>query len=205
MLVKDEKMKVLVDLDFLSYIHEKYPARWRKALTVFNRIYAPADCLQLGSYGQENRLRVMRLPVLVAEQPEGDQVEVVSYQEKEYLVCDKKKAENGHITMKLVRKPEPGSILVNADLLPAADLKKRLEQLEKGHGLYVLGEQGSAYKSFLPRAVVLDEYVRKQLYLLPEAWGFFSGFDGYVGNAALEEDVTEKICKAFGVKKCLTE
>lgn len=199
------KMKVLVDLDFLPYIHEKYPARWRKALTVFNRIYAPADCLQLGSYGQENRLRVMRLPVLVAEQPEGDQVEVVSYQEKEYLVCDRKKAENGHITMKLVRKPEPGSILVNADLLPTADQKKRLEQLEKGHGLYILGEQGSAYKSFLPRAVVLDEYVRKQLYLLPEAWEFFSGFAGYVGNAALEEDVTEKICKAFGVKKCLTE
>lgn len=199
------KMKVLVDLDFLPYIHEKHPARWRKALTVFNRIYTPADCLQLESYGQENRLRVMRLPVLVAEQPEGNQVEVVSYQEKEYLVCDKKKAENGHITMKLVRKPEPGSILVNADLLPAADQKKRLEQLEKGHGLYVLGEQSSAYKSFLPRAVVLDEYVRKQLYLLPEAWGFFSGFAGYVGNAALEEDVTEKICKAFGVKKCLTE
>ncbi|MGO4946876.1 CDP-glycerol glycerophosphotransferase family protein [Blautia sp. Sow4_E7] len=199
------KMKVLVDLDFLPYIHEKYPARWRKALTVFNRIYAPADCQQLGSYGQENRLRVMRLPVLVAEQPEEGQVEVVSYQEKEYLVCDKKKAENGHISMKLVRKPEQGSVLVNADLLPNAEQKKRLEQLDKGHKIYVLGEQSSAYKNFLPSAVVLDEYVRKQLYLLPEAWEFFSGFEGYVGNAALEEDVTEKICRAFGVKKCLTE
>ena len=52
---------------------------------------------------------------------------------------------------------------------------------------------------------MLDEYVRKQLYLLPEAWEFFSGFEGYVGNPALEYDVTEKICKAFGVKKCLTE
>ena len=45
-------MKVLVDLDFLPYIHEKYPARWRKALTVFDRIYAPADCQQLGDYGK---------------------------------------------------------------------------------------------------------------------------------------------------------
>ena len=199
------KNKVLVDLDFLPYIHEKYPARWRKALTVFNRIYAPADHQQLGSYGQENRLRVMRLPVLVAEKPEENQVEQVSYQEKEYLVCDKKKEADGHILMKLVRKPEPGSMLVNGDLMPTAEQKKLLEQLDKDHRLYVLGEQGAAYKSFLSRAVVLDEYVRKQLYLLPEAWEFFSGFEGYVGNPALEYDVTEKICKAFGVKKFLTE
>lgn len=199
------KKKVLVDLDFLPYVHEKYLARWRKALTVFNRIYAPADCQQLGIYGLENRLRVMRLPVLPAEKPEENQVELVSYQKKEYLVCNKKKEADGHIFMKLVRKPEPGSMLVNGDLMPTAEQKKLLEQLDKDHRLYVLGEQGAAYKSFLSRAVVLDEYVRKQLYLLPEAWEFFSGFEGYVGNPALEYDVTEKICKAFGVKKCLTE
>ena len=195
------KMKVLVDLDFLPYVHEKYPTRWRKALTVFNRIYAPAHCQLLGSYGQENRLRVMRLPVLRAEKPEDDQVELVSYKEKEYLVCDKKKASDGHLFMKLVRKPEAGSILVNADLLPTEEQKKVLKQLAGEHRISVLGEQSSAYTSFLLEAVVLDEYVRKQLYLLPEAWTFFCSFEGYVGNPALEYDAAEKICKTFGVKK----
>lgn len=199
------KLKVLVDLDFLPYIHEKYPARWRRALMAFDRIYAPADCMQMGNYGQENRLRVMRLPVFVSEKPKAGQVETVSYNGEEYLVCEKWKQQGERISMKLVQKPAPGSILVNGDLPPTDEQKKALEQLAGDHRLYVLGTQSSAYKSFLPEAVVLDEYVRKQLYLHPAAWEFFGAFDGYVGNQGLEYDATEKICKSFGVKKCLTE
>ena len=117
----------------------------------------------------------MRLPVLVAEQPEGDQVEVVSYQEKEYLVCDKKKAENGHISMKLVQKAGSGKYSGKCVSLAASRRPEKSDwsSWRKGTGLYVLGGQSSAYKSFLPRAVVLDAYVRKQLYLLPEAVGIF--------------------------------
>ena len=199
------KKKVLVDLDFLPYVHEKHPARWRRALTVFDRIYAPAHCQQLGSYGQENRLRMMRLPVFAADKPEAGQVETVSYNGEDYLVCEKWKLQGARVSMKLVQKPVPGSILVNGDLPPTEEQKKVLEQLEREHRLYILGVQSSAYKTIFPQAVILDEYVRGQLYLLPAAWEFFGAFDGYAGNPALEYDVTEKICKAFGVKKCLTE
>ena len=131
------KMKVLVDLDFLPYIHEKYPARWRKALTVFDRIYAPADCQQLGDYGKENRLRIMRLPVLAAARPEENQVETVSYNGETYLVCGKWNLQGERISMKLVQKPVPGSILVNGELAPTAEQKKALEQLSKEHRIYV--------------------------------------------------------------------
>ena len=47
--------------------------------------------------------------------------------------------------------------------------------------------------------------MKKELYLQPAAWEFFGAFEGYVGNPVLEYDATEKICKVFGVKKCLTE
>ena len=70
-------MKVLVDLDF-CLTSMKISGKMRKALTVFDRIYAPADCQQLGDYGKENRLRIMRLPVLAAARPEENQVETVS-------------------------------------------------------------------------------------------------------------------------------
>ena len=69
--------------------------------------------------------------------------------------------------------------------------------------MYVLGTQSAAYKTILPDAVVLDEYVQKELYLYPAAWEFFGAFSGYVGNPGLEDDVIEKLCKAFGVKKYL--
>ena len=190
------KMKVLVDLDFLPYIHEKYTARWRRALTVFQRIYAPADCLQLGSYGQENRLRVMRLPVLLAAKPEAQDVEQVSYNVKEYLACHRQAQRGEHVSMKLVRLPEPGSILVNADLPPSPERKERLKKLSEKHMVYLLGTESAAYTGFLPEAIVLDEYVRRELYLLPEAWKFFEAFESYEGNQAQEYDVTGKIYKA---------
>jgi len=195
------KMKVLVDLDFLPYIHEKYPARWRKALTVFDRIYAPADCQQLGDYGKENRLRIMRLPVLAAARPEENQAETVSYNGETYLVCGKWNLQGERISMKLVQKPVPGSILVNGELAPTAEQKKALEQLSKEHRIYVLGAQSAAYKSLLPEAVILDGYVKKELYLQSAAWEFFGAFEGYVGNQALEYDALERICKTFGVKE----
>ena len=76
------------------------------------------------------------------------------------------------ISMKLVQKPVPGSILVNGELAPTAEQKKALELLSKEHRIYVLGAQSAAYKSLLPEAVLLDGYVKKELYLQPAAWEF---------------------------------
>ena len=61
--------------------------------------------------------------------------------------------------------------------------------------------QSAAYKSLLPEAVILDGYVKKELYLQPAAWEFFGAFESYVGNKALEYDALERICKTFGVKE----
>lgn len=192
------KTKVLADLDFLPYIKEKYPARWRRALTVFDRIYAPAGCLQLGSYGTENRLRTMRLPVLPAEKE--TETERVFYNRNTYLVCEKWKMKNGRTSLRLVQLPEEGSILVNGDLPFSQEQKEKLMALSKDHRLYILGAESKACHSALPDAIVLDEYVRNGLSLHPAAWEFFSAFSGYVGNQALEYDVTGKICRAFGVQ-----
>lgn len=192
------KTKVLADLDFLPYIREKYPARWRRALTVFDRIYAPSGCLQLGSYGAENRLRTMRLPVLPAEKEA--ETEKVSHNGNTYLVCEKWEMENGRTSMQLVQLPEEGSILVNGDLPFSQGQKEKLMALAKEHRLYILGAESAAYHNAFPDAVVLDEYVRSGLPLHPAAWEFFTAFSGYVGNQALEYDVTGKICKAFGVQ-----
>ena len=191
-------VKVLVDLDFLPYIREKHPTKWNRAVTVFHRIYAPADCLLLGNYGLENRLRVKRLPVLPADPPEGE-VETVSYNGLTYLICDKWNVRGDRTAMKLVEKPVSGSFLVNGDEPPSKEREEMLKQLEKNHKLYILGAQSRAYGNFLKDGVILDEYVRKELYLLPTAWEFFGAFDGYVGTSDLEEDVTGKICKAFHV------
>ena len=60
-----------------------------------------------------------------------------------------------------------------------------------------LGAQSAAYKSLLPEAVILDGYVKKELYLQPAAWEFFGAFESYVGNKALEYDALERICKTF--------
>ena len=192
------KTKVLADLDFLPYIKEKYPARWRRALTVFDRIYAPAGCLQLGSYGTENRLRTMRLPVLPAEKE--TETERVFYNGNTYLVCEKWEMKNGRTSLRLVQLPEEGSILVNGDLPFSQGQKEKLMALSKDHRLYILGAESKACHSALPDAIVLDEYVRNGLPLHPAAWEFFSAFSGYVGNQALEYDGTGKICRAFGVQ-----
>ena len=98
--------------------------------------------------------------------------------------------------MKLVRLPEPGSILVNADLPPSPERKERLKKLSEKHMVYLLGTESAAYTGFVPEAIVLDEYVRRELYLLPEAWKFFEAFESYEGNQAQEYDVTGKIYKA---------
>ena len=49
--------------------------------------------------------------------------------------------------------------------------------------------------------MILDGYVKKELYLQSAAWEFFGAFEGYVGNQALEYDALERICKTFGVKE----
>ena len=143
----------------------------------------------------------MRLPVLAAARPEENQVETVSYNGETYLVGGKWNLQGERISMKLVQKPVTGSILVNGELAPTAEQKKALEQLSKEHRIYVLGAQSAAYKSLLPEAVILDGYVKKELYLQPAAWEFFGAFESYVGNKALEYDALERICKTFGVKE----
>ena len=85
--------------------------------------------------------------------------------------------------------------------LPGEGSIGELEQLSKEHRIYVLGAQSAAYKSLLPEAVILDGYVKKELYLQPAAWEFFGAFESYVGNKALEYDALERICKTFGVKE----
>lgn len=63
------------------------------------------------------------------------------------------------------------------------------------------GHRAPPIKAFLPEAVILDGYVKKELYLQPAAWEFFGAFESYVGNQALEYDALERICKTFGVKE----
>lgn len=195
------KKKILVDLDFLPYIREKNPAAWRMGATVFDRIYAPVGCADLGDYGMENRLRIMRLPVTGAEKP-VDEPETVLYQEKTYLICDKWKTAEGRTGIKLVLLPEKGSILVNADLLPDEGRKEAIRVLGEKHGIYLIGANAKSYAAFLSEAVVLDEFVRQGLYLLPAAWNFFGMFEGYEGDDRLEADVMKEICRKYGVK-CL--
>ena len=65
-------------------------------------------------------------PVLAAARPEENQVETVSYNGETYLVCGKWNLQGERISMKLVQKPVPGSILVNGELAPTAEQKKAL-------------------------------------------------------------------------------
>ena len=114
----------------------------------------------------------MRLPVLAAARPEENQVETVSYNGETYLVCGKWNLQGERISMKRVQKPVPGSILVNGELAPTAERKKLWSSCRRSTGFYVLGAQSAAYKSLLPEAVILDGYVKKELYLQPAAWEF---------------------------------
>ena len=143
----------------------------------------------------------MRLPVFAAASTEENQVDTDSYDGWTYLECGEWDLEGERISMKMVQKPVPGSILVNDELAPTAEQKKAMEQLSKEHRIYVLGAQSAAYKSLSPEAVILDGYVKKELYLQPAAWEFFGAFESYVGNKALEYDALERICKTFGVKE----
>ena len=70
------------------------------------------------------------------------------------------------------------------------------------HGIYLIGANAKSYAAFLSEAVVLDEFVRQGLYLLPAAWNFFGMFEGYEGDDRLEADVMKEICRKYGVK-CL--
>lgn len=196
----DVKTKVLIDLDFLPYIRERHPSGWRTAVTVFDRIYAPAGCVSLGDYGVENRLRTMRLPVLVSEE-QPDMAETVSFNGLTYLICDKWTGEDGKTGIRLVQLPCEGGCLVNGDLLPDEKRREALKALAKEHPIYILGGNASGYTSFLPDAVVLDEFVRQGLYLRNSAWTFFRRFAGYAGDSRLDRDVLGDICKAYGVKQ----
>lgn len=192
------KTKVLVDLDFLPYIREKYPSKWRVGVTVFDRIYAPSGCVSLSGYGMENRVRTMRLPVFPSEKP-SDVPETVLFNGRSYLICDKWKDEDGKTGMKLVQLPVEGGVLVNGDMLPDEKRKETLQAIGKEHPVYVLGINAAGYTSFLPEAVVLDEFVRQGLYLLPSAWTFFGRLSGYLGDSRLDGDVLGDICRAYGV------
>ncbi|WP_373219894.1 CDP-glycerol glycerophosphotransferase family protein [Ruminococcus sp. 5_1_39BFAA] len=197
------KTKVLVDLDFLAYIREKHPSKWRVGVTVFDRIYAPSGSVSLADYGMENRIRAMRLPVFVSEKP-SDVPETVQFNGNPYLICDKWQNEDGKTGMKLVQLPSEGGFLVNGDMLPDEKRKEALKALGKEHSIYVLGMNAAGYTSFLPDAVVLDEFVRQGLYLLPSAWTFYGRLSGYLGDSRLDHDVLSDICKAYGVNVCET-
>ena len=47
------------------------------------------------------------------------------------------------------------------------------------------GHRAPPIKALLPEAVILDGYVKKELYLQPAAWEFFGAFESYVGNTGL--------------------
>ena len=83
----------------------------------------------------------MRLPVLAAARPEENQVETVSYNGETYLVCGKWNLQGERISMKLVQKPVPGSILVNGELAPTAEQKKALAAVEGAQDLCAGGTE----------------------------------------------------------------
>ena len=190
--------KYLTDLEFLPYLQERHPAKWRKALAAFERIYVPASCEQTGKYGEENRERIIGMPVF-ADEPEDGRKEknLISYNGISYLVCDQWKNDNGHTLMKLVQMPEEGSILVNTAVLPSREKREQLEKLAATCKLYLVGTESGVYQSFLPDATVLDEFVKKELYAYPAARDFFRAFKGYVGNEMAEYDVLNDICRKY--------
>lgn len=195
--------KVLMDLDFLAVLKEKEPSRWQTAISVFDEIYAPTVCVSLGSYGAENREKVFRLPVCVYDKGGvKEKTETVEFGGKKYLVCDQWKQEDGTTGLRLLISPAPGSCLVNADLIPDKDRKEMLSGCLSGEQeVYLLGPNARSYQSFLPGAFVLDECLRRYMYLLPGAEDFFKNIKTYYGDKALTYDVTGEICKIYGVSE----
>lgn len=187
--------KVLLDYDFMELFREKRGEQWRTAMTMFDRIYAPAGKRLPGEYGEENRERVVSMPVSV-ENGSYEEAEIFVRDGAEYFVCDKWVNEKGRRCMKLVRLPKKGSCLVSAEV--DADL---LEALQKraagGQEVFLLGENAEEWKAVLPQAIVADEYVRKYLYMLPIGKLFFERFSHYYGESK-DEDVTG-IFEGYGI------
>lgn len=191
--------KVLMDLGFLEGLKEKDPARWRRAVSAFDEIYAPAASAGLGSYGPENKGKVFRLPVCVYNRRE-EEPETTEYNGRTYLVCDRWQQEDGKTELRLLLLPGTGSCLVNADLVPDEERRAYLAACLSGEPeVYLLGPNAGSYQSFLPKARALEESLRRFLYLLPAAGTFFKNIKAYYGDKTLEYDITGEICKIYGV------
>lgn len=188
--------KILVDLDFLPALKEKASDKWIKGLSLFDRIFCSATMSSTGCYGIENQERTEPLPVLIWDQQISG--ELVEMDGRKYLVCDFQKKQNHAMNVKLLLYPEEGSILVNADAAPNEEIK---EKLMKADGkVYLLGSCAQSYRLFLKDAVILDEYVRNILYLLPVAGFYWKQFTLYIPAENTKTDSLGEICRLFGVK-----
>lgn len=190
------KEKILVDLDFLPVLKEKDSGKWIKGLSLFDQIFYPAVIPGTGGYGMENQGKVRPLPVMIQQQQTNG--ELVELDGRKYLVCDSVKDKNNSMDVKLMLYPEDGSILVNADLAPDEAVKEKLNKV-KGR-IYLLGPCAQSYRLFLKDAIVLDEYVRNILYLLPVAGFYWKQFKAYVPAADTKSDPLGEICRLFGVE-----
>ena len=144
----------------------------------------------------ENQGKVRPLPVMIQQQQTNG--ELVELDGRKYLVCDSVKDKNSSMDVKLMLYPEDGSILVNADLAPDEVVKEKLNKV-KGR-IYLLGPCAQSYRLFLKDAIVLDEYVRNILYLLPVAGFYWKQFKAYVPAADTKSDPLGEICRLFGVE-----
>ena len=190
------KEKILVDLDFLPVLKEKDAGKWMKGLSMFVQIFYPATMPGTGCYGMENQGKIKPLPVMIQEQQtEGELVELDG---RKYLVCDSTKDKNNGMDVKLLLYPEAGSILVNADTAPDEAIKEKLGKVSGK--ICLIGPCAQSYRLFLKDAVVLDEYVRNILYLLPVAGFYWKQFEAYVPAAGAKADPLGEICSLFGVK-----
>ena len=144
----------------------------------------------------ENQGKVRPLPVMIQQQQTNG--ELVELDGRKYLVCDSVKDKNNSMDVKLMLYPEDGSILVNADLAPDEAVKEKLNKV-KGR-IYLLGPCAQSYRLFLKDAIVLDEYVRNILYLLPVAGFYWKQFKAYVPAADTKSDPLGEICRLFGVE-----
>ena len=190
------KEKILVDLDFLPVLKEKDSGKWIKGLSLFDQIFYPAVIPGTGGYGMENQGKVRPLPVMIQQQQTNG--ELVELDGRKYLVCDSVKDKNNSMDVKLMLYPEDGSILVNADLAPDEVVKEKLNKVKDR--IYLLGPCAQSYRLFLKDAIVLDEYVRNILYLLPVAGFYWKQFKAYVPAADTKSDPLGEICRLFGVE-----
>ncbi|MDO5134600.1 MAG: CDP-glycerol glycerophosphotransferase family protein [Eubacteriales bacterium] len=198
-LSKRFSQRVLGDLDFLENLREKKPGKWKKALSVYHKIYSFPGGISLGSYGEENIQRVQRLLPLPPKRGKKGTVpgEKVTIKGKTYLVCDRRQ-EEGRLQADLLLLPQEGSVLVNAEVLPDEKKKRLLEGL-KTKSVCLVGPKAQSYRSLLPDGEVLDQSLFTSFYLLPQAGEIFERFRGYVGRGDREYDLFGEICGLYRV------